>query len=54
LINYQKLFFSAPAKEGESAEVAKQRVDQTLSAEDILSNAELLDKVQQELRLSEE
>ena len=56
LINYQKLFFDNQNKENRQGTeaVAQNSDEQTLSAEDILSNAELLGKVQVELRLSDE
>lgn len=58
LNNYNKLFFKEPAKEvtpGNVEDTApKESNMQTLSTEDILSNVELLIKVEAELRLSDE
>lgn len=64
--NYNKLFFKGSGKgtTPQQADVVmtgqlppgdeKMNPDQTLSAEDILSNAELITKVEAELRLCEE
>ena len=61
LNNYNKLFFKSPEKEETPTKdkdvdetESKETDRQTLSAEEILSNQELLAKVEAELRMSDE